>query len=103
MSQLIYSAKCVERQDSQLNVADADCLTPIWLGVPEDSTEAGLNLDLTPMWLDSDDEDTAAEAPTKELPTHLFAYVRSGAVYKELSLRLKDNSLYCRRVDCNSH
>ena len=83
-----------------LSVTDADCLTPIWLGGPESSTEAGLNLDLTPMWLDSGDEDTAAEAPTQELPKHFSAYMSSGVVYKELSLHLKDNSLYRRRVDC---
>lgn len=100
MSQLIYSVKRVERQDGMLSGTDADCLTPIWLGGPAGSTEAGLNLDLTPMWLDSGDEDTAAEAPTQELPMHVFAYVSTGVVCKELSLHLKDNSLYRRRVDC---
>ncbi len=75
-------------------MSDADYLIPIWLGGPAGSTETGLNLDLTPMWLDPGDEDTAAEVPTQELPTHVFAYVNTGVVDKELSLHLKDNSLY---------
>lgn len=97
MSHLICSAKCVERQDREYTVTDMDCVTPIWLGGEVGSTVARFNLDLTPMWLDSDEEDQAAEAPTQELPTYLGT--RTLAVtHRELSLHLTDNSLYCRRT-----
>ena len=96
MSHLICSVKCVERQDREYTMADADCVTPLWLGGEAGSTAAGFDLDLTPMWLDSDEEEQAAEAPTLELPT--YRGKQTLVSHRELSLHLSDNSLYCRRT-----